>query len=148
AHAAAGRAALRGDGALTDPRQAAGRHRPSPFRASRPPPAGLIFPSCSALPRFAALHPTPQEVPVRPPLAVPIVLTLAAWSTISAGAPHLTVVRVGDGSAALTNSATAVFLDEIDSTGTVVGTTALPTAVAGSNARLTLSGNATSEGAL
>ncbi len=62
---------------------------------------------------------------------------------------NVVVVRVGDGSAALTNAATAVFLDEYNPiTRQLVQSIALPTSVSGANKRLTLSGTATSEGAL
>ena len=65
----------------------------------------------------------------------------------------IVVVRVGDGAAALSSVATAVFLEQrYVSDGALVPTShnplALPTAVSGSNARLTVSGSATSEGAL
>ncbi|HVU53324.1 MAG TPA: hypothetical protein VHL80_21715 [Polyangia bacterium] len=64
------------------------------------------------------------------------------------------VVRVGDGSGALSSAAAAVFVEQrFVSTGALAPTSfanplALPTAVNGSNARLTMSGSATSEGAL
>jgi hypothetical protein len=60
------------------------------------------------------------------------------------------VVRVGDGSTALTNTATAAFLESRSVTdGSLLSSpVALPTAAAGSNARLTLTGSATTEGAL
>jgi hypothetical protein len=60
------------------------------------------------------------------------------------------VVRVGDGVAALTGSAAAAFLERYKiSDGTLVGTPiALPTAVSGTNRRLTLGGNVASDGAL
>jgi hypothetical protein len=58
---------------------------------------------------------------------------------------NLTVVRVGDNSAALTNASTAVFIDEFTPSGTLVQSIALDTSGAG---RLTMSGSATSEGAL
>lgn len=60
------------------------------------------------------------------------------------------VVRVGDGTAALTAPATAVFIDRHKiADGVRVGTAIpLPTAVNGANKRLTLSGTAVSEGAL
>ena len=62
---------------------------------------------------------------------------------------NLVVLRIGDGSGALTSAATPVFLDEYSTiTGQVVQSIALPTTVNGSNRRLTLSGSATSEGAL
>jgi hypothetical protein len=60
------------------------------------------------------------------------------------------VLRVGDGTAALTSAATAAFLERHKvSDGAAVGTPiALPIAVAGANRRLTLAGSAASEGAL
>lgn len=61
---------------------------------------------------------------------------------------NIVVVRIGDGSAALTNAATAVFLDEYTPAGTIVQTISLPTTVSGNNKRLTMSGTSTSDGAL
>ncbi|MBX3463907.1 MAG: hypothetical protein KF830_12115 [Planctomycetes bacterium] len=61
---------------------------------------------------------------------------------------NLLVLRVGTGSAALTNASTAVFLDEFTTTGAFVQTIALPTAPSGGNLPLTTSGSATSEGFL
>jgi hypothetical protein len=63
------------------------------------------------------------------------------------------VVRVGDGSAALSSVATAVYLEtRFVSDGTLApmadNPLPLPTSTSGSNARLTLAGSATSEGAL
>ena len=60
----------------------------------------------------------------------------------------LVVVRVGDGSAALSSAATATFLDEYTPGGVLVQTIPLPTALSGLNQPLTLSGSATSEGFL
>jgi hypothetical protein len=60
-------------------------------------------------------------------------------------AGNLVVTRVGDGSAALGNTATAVFLDEYTTSGALVQSVALPTAAAGANNILTASGSATSE---
>jgi predicted extracellular nuclease len=60
---------------------------------------------------------------------------------------NLVIYRVGDGSAALASSATAVFLDEYTTSGgSPVQSIAMPTTVNGSNKRLTASGTATSEG--
>ncbi len=56
------------------------------------------------------------------------------------------VYRVGDGTAALSSAATAVFLDEYSPPGTLVQSIAMPTAVSGSNQPCTASGSATSEG--
>ena len=64
---------------------------------------------------------------------------------------NLVVVRIGDGAAALSSNATATFLDEYTTAAgqaAPVQSIALPTAVNGLNRRLTLSGTATSEGAL
>ncbi len=61
---------------------------------------------------------------------------------------NVVVLRVGDGSAALTSAATPVFLDEFNSAGVSVQSIALPTTVNGSNRILTNSGSASSEGAL
>lgn len=58
---------------------------------------------------------------------------------------NLVVVRVGDGAAALSSAATAVFLEEYTPAGAPVQTIVLPTAASGSNRALTNSGTATSE---
>lgn len=60
------------------------------------------------------------------------------------------VVRVGDGAAALTSAATAVFIERRKiADGTLVGTPiALPVAANGTNRRLTIGGSTNSEGAL
>ncbi len=63
-------------------------------------------------------------------------------------AGNIVVYRVGDGAAALTSAATAVFLDEYTTSGTLVQSIALPTALSGAQRRLTASGTATSEGLL
>src|SRR5262249_48711841 len=52
------------------------------------------------------------------------------------------------GSAALSSSSAAAFLQEFTTTGAPVQTIALPTAASGSNHALTLTGNASSEGFL
>ena len=66
------------------------------------------------------------------------------------GAPftpgNIVVYRVGDGTAALASSGTAVFLDEYTPAGTFVQTIAVPTTTAGANRRLVASGTATTEG--
>ena len=61
---------------------------------------------------------------------------------------NIVVLRVGDGTAALTSAATPVFLDEYTPAGVLVQSIALPTAAAGTNLPLTNSGTATSEGFL
>ncbi len=63
-------------------------------------------------------------------------------------AGNIVVYRVGDGAAGLTSAAAAVFLDEYTPAGALVQSIALPTAVSGSNRRLTSSGTATNEGML
>jgi DNA/RNA endonuclease G (NUC1) len=61
---------------------------------------------------------------------------------------NIVVYRVGDGAAGLGSAATAVFLDEYTSAGTLVQSIAMPTAVSGANKRLTASGSSTTEGFL
>ncbi|MER3497182.1 MAG: hypothetical protein C4308_00370 [Chitinophagaceae bacterium] len=76
-----------------------------------------------------------------------VVLLLIGFQGFSQLTPgNLVIYRVGDGTAALTSNATAVFLDEYTTTGTLVQSIALPTTVSGSNKRITASGTATSEG--
>ncbi len=77
------------------------------------------------------------------------VLSAAAPAAAAGFTPgDIVVVRVGTGSGALSNAATAVFLDEYTPAGALVQSVALPTATAGENHRVTMSGTATSEGAL
>lgn len=64
------------------------------------------------------------------------------------GAGNLVVERIGDGTAALSSAAAAVFLDEYTPSGTLVQSIAMPTATSGSNHMLTESGSATSDGYL
>src|SRR5207244_738646 len=73
-------------------------------------------------------------------------LPVKAAATFTPG--NLVVVRVGDGSTALGSVATPVFLDEWKTDGTFAQSVPLPTALNGSNRRLTLSGSATTEGLL
>ncbi len=58
---------------------------------------------------------------------------------------NLVVVRVGDGSATLSNASAPVFLEEYTTAGTLVQTIAIPTT---GTDKLTVSGTATSEGAI
>jgi hypothetical protein len=83
-------------------------------------------------------------------LILGLCLLLTASSVLaSAFLPNsLIVARVGDGSAALSSAATALFLDEYTTLGTLIQTIALPTAVSGANNILTIQGTATSEGFL
>jgi hypothetical protein len=65
------------------------------------------------------------------------------------GATTFRVVRVGNGSQALANGVSApVFVEERQTDGALLGMVALPTSDAGLNHALTMSGSATSEGAL
>ncbi|WP_018681814.1 ExeM/NucH family extracellular endonuclease [Actinokineospora enzanensis] len=82
-------------------------------------------------------------------LAGSAVAVVGVQSAAAAGfAPgNIVVARVGSGDAALSSAATAVFLDEYTPSGTLVQSVPLPTAT-GAGKRLTLSGSATSEGAL
>ncbi len=61
---------------------------------------------------------------------------------------NLVIYRAGTGSGALSGISTAVFLDEYSTSGTLVQTVALPTAISGANQPLTCAGSATSEGML
>jgi hypothetical protein len=58
---------------------------------------------------------------------------------------NLVVCRVGDGTAALTNTGTAVFVDEYTPSGTLVQSVAMPTAISGSNLRLVVVGTGTTD---
>jgi hypothetical protein len=58
----------------------------------------------------------------------------------------LAVYRVGDGSTALSNAATAVFIDKFDFAGAATSSFSMPTSISGSNRALTSSGNSTAEG--
>lgn len=79
-----------------------------------------------------------------PDLATPVDLATVTTPT------EFTVLRIGTGAAALTNDATAGFLERRQiANGTIVGTPlALPTAVNGNNRQLTFSGAASVEGEL
>ena len=77
---------------------------------------------------------------------------LMLWPGRASAAPftpgNLVVVRVGDGSAALTSGATATFLLEYTPAGVLVQTIALPTAAAGTNSILTNTGTSNSDALL
>ncbi|HZS22435.1 MAG TPA: hypothetical protein VFA63_15815 [Pseudonocardiaceae bacterium] len=82
-------------------------------------------------------------------LLAPVQALVASPASAVAPTPgNIIVSRLGDGSSSLGSAATPVFLDEYKPDGTFVQTTALPTAVAGTQRRLTMSGSASSEGAL
>ena len=70
--------------------------------------------------------------------------TANAQFTLTNG--NLAIYRVGDGTAALGSTGTAVFIDEYTTAGTLVQSIAVPTTTSGSNHRLVASGTATSEG--
>ncbi|HZH35445.1 MAG TPA: VCBS repeat-containing protein [Pyrinomonadaceae bacterium] len=59
---------------------------------------------------------------------------------------NIVVYRVGDGSTALVNTGSAVFLDEFTPTGTLVQSIALPTTASGSNRQLIANGTSSAEG--
>src|SRR4051812_5637553 len=61
---------------------------------------------------------------------------------------NLVIYRIGNGGAALSNAAAAVFLDEYTTAGVLVQSIPMPTTVNGANRRLTGSGTATTEGLL
>src|SRR3954470_8582522 len=98
-------------------------------------------------------RPTRRHVPMSPrslrgPLLAlaSLVLSFAHAAAFTPG--NIVVYRIGDGSAALSNLATPVFLDEYSPAGSLVQTVPLPTVAAGANNPLTGSGTATSEGLL
>jgi len=62
--------------------------------------------------------------------------------------PSVRVVRVGDGTSALSSAATPVFIEERGLDGALLGTVALPVAAAGGQLPFALSGSADSEGGL
>jgi len=77
-------------------------------------------------------------------LAVLVIIMLCpglGWGQFTPG--NLAILRVGTGSAALTSTSAAIFIDEYNTSGTLVQSVAIPTS--GIN-RLTNSGSATSEG--
>ena len=76
----------------------------------------------------------------------PLAGQAAAASSFTPG--DLVVYRVGDGSAGLTSSGNAVFLDEYSPSGALVQSIPLPTADSGADHALIASGTATSEGLL
>ena len=74
------------------------------------------------------------------------------WPAMAPAAPftpgNVVVVRIGDGTAALTSAATPTFLVEYTPAGVLVQTIALPTAAAGTNSILTNTGASTSDAML
>src|SRR6478672_3541108 len=85
-------------------------------------------------------------------IAAAIVATSSVFSGLRASGGftlgNLVVYRVGDGIASLGSAATAVFLDEYTTAGALVQSIPMPTAVNGTQKRLTASGSATTEGFL
>jgi hypothetical protein len=75
-------------------------------------------------------------------------LAAAAVPAFTAG--DLAVLRIGDGTTALSGAAAPVFVDEYTPTGSLIQSIALPTepGADGTNARLTDSGSASSDGGL
>ena len=63
-------------------------------------------------------------------------------------ASDVVVVRIGDGSTAITNTTAAVFLDEYTQGGTFVQSIPMPTSASGPSLALTMLGNGTAEGDL
>ncbi|MBL8749091.1 MAG: DUF3616 domain-containing protein, partial [Planctomycetes bacterium] len=83
-------------------------------------------------------------VPSLAPLTALLAFAASVAAQITPG--NLIVVRTGTGAAALNSSSTAVFLEELTTSGAAVQTLAMPTAVSGANLPVTNSGSATSEG--
>lgn len=92
------------------------------------------------------MHPTIPSM-LRP-LATLSLLATAALAQAPLTIGNLFVVRVGDGTTALSNAATPTFLDEYTTAGVLVQSIVMPTAASGSNQPMTNSGTATSEGFL
>src|SRR5436190_14750865 len=101
--------------------------------------AGFSF--VDSVKEFLGFAPTQTAAPIvqtAEPISAPAVEPMAPFSAFTAG--NLVVYRVGDGSASLNANAAAVFLDEYTASGALVQSIAMPTAVSGSNKRLTASG--------
>ncbi len=82
---------------------------------------------------------------MKKPLISLLSLALSAHLGAAAFTPgNVTVLRIGNGTGALSNACTALFVEEFTPAGAAVQTIALPTSTAG--ARICLSGTATSEG--
>lgn len=81
-------------------------------------------------------------------VAISGVFAVAGITAAPFTAGNLVVCRIGDGSAALTNAANPVFLDEFTPAGALVQSIAMPTAVNGANQMLTAAGTATNECAI
>ena len=92
----------------------------------------------------AALHASSRTTK----LGLALALTAAAATASDFTPGNVVVVRLGDGSTALSNAATAVFLDEFTPAGVLVQSVAMPTVASGANSSFATSGTATSEGAL
>jgi hypothetical protein len=80
-------------------------------------------------------------------------LSTIAFATLSASAASfqagdLLVLRLDNGANTLTSAATAGYLDEYTTSGTLVQSVALPTLASGGNDALTFAGNSASEGQL
>ncbi len=78
-------------------------------------------------------------------LALAAALAPAAFAQGPFAIGNVVLVRVGDGSAALTTNAVPIFLDEYTTTGTLVQSVPLPTVASGTNRAITVRGSATSE---
>ncbi len=90
------------------------------------------------------------DLSAEPDLAEAVDLATPVDFATTVAPTEFTVLRIGGGGAALTNDATAGFLERRQiANGTIVGTPlALPTAVNGANRQLTFSGSASVEGQL
>ena len=77
-----------------------------------------------------------------------VTISFTAMSQVPFTQGNLVILRVGDGTNALTNKGNALFLDEYTPAGVKVQSVAMPTTASGANNPIVLSGTATSEGAL
>ena len=116
-------------------------------------PNGVPTPTATATSTFtptatATLTPTSTATATATATATPTNTPTATPTPGPFTAGNVVVCRMGDGAAALTSSATVVFLDEYTSAGVLVNSVPMPTSVVGANQMLTASGVATNECAL
>jgi len=90
--------------------------------------------------------PTPTPTPSPSPTPSPVASPSPTVPPVPFGSGDLVLYRVGDGTAALTNAATAVYLDEFTPSGAFVQSILMPTADNGATHILTASGTSTAEG--
>lgn len=113
-----------------------------------PPPADMTM--TDDMPPPADMTMPPADMTMAGDMTLPPIDLGSPDMTPPADATEFYVLRVGTGAAALTNAATAAFLERRKiSDGSLVGTAlALPTATSGANRRVTIGGTTATEGGL